>query len=330
MQITPTTADAPLTSCDVSVVIANWNGEKLLRDCLKSIYHHTKRVSFEVIVSDDRSPDRSVEFVRRHFPHVIVRVNEKNSGFARTNNAALPYVRGRYTFLLNNDTILQNDAISELVHVFDENVDVGVAGGLLINPDGTLQHAYGDFPSVFTELGRALNVISRGVWQWFPNLAVIPRETQKLTDVGYIVGANLMIRTSLARKLGLFDEAFESYFEDTDLCYRVHQTGFRVVFTSTARIVHLFGATFGKNDDAPSERKARLMERGFVRFCRKHYSRRRASAVLGLHRWAYRWRIFLLRLRLRVEPARRHLRWRGPLAANELSYSCFRDAVTNP
>jgi|GEM_PF-1003038 len=323
----PTPLSASGSTCDVSIIIANWNGEKLLKDCLGSIYQLTKSVSFEVIVSDDVSPDGSVEFVRRHFPQAVVQVNPRNSGFARTNNAALPLARGRYILLLNNDTVLQNDAISALAQVLDEQASVGICGGLLINPDGSLQHAYGAFPGVFTELARALGVQSRGKLQGWPNLAVTPRPDQGLTDVGYIVGAGLMIRRELAEKLGLFDESFEAYFEDTDLCYRAHQEGWRVVFTSSARITHLFGASYGNEAAVPSERKLGLMERGFVRFCRKHYSPSWAAWVLKLHGWAYRWQIGILKLRLRVEPARRHLRWRGPLKTYELSYKCFRETM---
>lgn len=318
------------STCDVSVIIANWNGEKLLGDCLSSIYRLTKAATIQVIVSDDVSPDGSVAFVRQHFPQAIVQVNGRNSGFARTNNAALPLVRGRYLLLLNNDTVLQNDAISALVQVLDEQPAIGICGGLLINPDGSLQHAYGAFPGVFTELARAFGIQSRGKWQAWPNLAVVPRPDQKLTDVGYIVGAGLMIRTELARSLGLFDESFEAYFEDTDLCYRAHQAGWRVVFTSTARITHLFGASYGNEANVPSERKLGLMERGFVRFCRNHYSPFRAGWILRLHRWAYMLQIAVLKLRLRVEPARRHLRWRGPLLTHELAYKCFREALLQP
>ena len=314
------------SKCDVSIIIANWNGEKLLGDCLTSIYKLTKSVSFEVIVSDDVSPDGSVDFVRQHFPQAILQINDRNSGFARTNNAALPQVRGRYLLLLNNDTILENDAISALAETLDQRPEVGICGGLLVNSDGSLQHAYGAFPNTFTELARAFGIQSRGKLQWWPNLAVTPRPGQKLTDVGYIVGAGLMIRTELAQKLGLFDEGFEAYFEDTDLCYRAHQAGWRVVFTSSARIIHLFGASYGNEATIPSERKLGLMERGFVRFCRKHYSPARVAWVLMLHRSAYALQIGILKLRLRVEPARRHLRWRGPLKANEVAYKCFQEA----
>ena len=265
-------SSAPSTKeLDVSVVIANWNGESLLGDCIDSLYRETKNVSFEIIVCDDRSPDRSVEFLRERYPHVQVHVNAVNSGFARTNNAALPFIRGRYTLLLNNDTILENDALSALVQTLDQCPKAGVCGGRLVDRGEGRQHSFGAFPGIRTEIGRALGFGRDGLFRRWPNLAQYPAKGEVTQEVGYIVGADLMIRTDLARQLGLFDEKFEAYFEDTDLCFRVHRAGYQVLFTSRARIIHLIGQSYGNEAVAPSERKLRLMETGFVRFCRKNY-----------------------------------------------------------
>lgn len=311
---------------DVSIVIANWNGENLLGDCIDSIYRETQKVSFEVIVCDDVSTDRSVELLRSKYPHVKLHVNAVNSGFARTNNAALPLVRGRYILLLNNDTILENDAVSVLAQTLDRDPRAGVCGGLLLDRGPSRQHSFGAFPGLGTELGRALGIRRDGPLRWWPNLAQYPATGETKRKVGYIVGADLMIRTDLARKLGLFDEGFEAYFEDTDLCFRVHRAGYDVIFTSDARIIHLVGQSYGNEAVSLNERKLRLMEVGFVRFCRKNYHPWHASLILALRSWALWQKIAWLNLRMSIEPKRRHLRYRDTLKLYQIIHGKFQEA----
>lgn len=311
---------------DVSVVIANWNGETLLGDCINSVYRETKKVSFEIIVCDDVSTDRSVTLLRTQYPQVKVHVNAVNSGFARTNNAALPLVRGRYILLLNNDTILENDALSILAETLDRYPQAGVCGGRLVDRGPGRQHSFGAFPGICTELGRALGFGRDGVFRRWPNLAQYPGNGEVQRSVGYIVGADLMIRTDLARQMGLFDEGFEAYFEDTDLCYRVSRAGYEVIFIAAARIIHLVGQSYGNEAVASSERKLGLMERGFVRFCRKNYRPGRARLILALRGGAMWLKIAWLNLRSRVEPTRRHLRFRAKHQMYRVSYEKFKEA----
>jgi GT2 family glycosyltransferase len=259
----------------VSVVIANWNGEAILEACLHSIFEHTKRVSFEVIVVDDASTDRSVELIRTQFPEVKLIENERNIGYAATNNRALSVARGDYLLLLNNDTILQNDAIGLMAAYLDEHEDVGVCGGTLLNPDGSVQHSFGNVPSLKLELVALLSLhrFYRKIPP--PALGIIPYNIKNVIEVEMIVGADLMIRASLARELGLYDETFNAYFEDADLCFRVKKKGFQVMYLPEPKITHLYSYSFGSEhttDVQKISRKARHMASGYKRFCKKHYS----------------------------------------------------------
>jgi len=305
-------------------------GPPCLGDCLGSLYQYTRDVGYEVILADDCSTDHSVEFVRQHFPQVRIHVNPTNLGFARTNNAALPLVRGRHLFLLNNDTVLQNDALAELAGLLDRHPNVGICGGRLFNPDGSQQHSCGSFPSVATELGSLLSLRRHGLFRRWPNLAEIPAPDETLRTVDYIVGADLMIRTSLARQLGLFDLGFAAYFEDADLCARVRQSGHQVMCTSASRITHLVGQSYGNDRTGPGERKTRLFEAGFVRFCRRHYPSARVRLILALRIAGFQKKIASLRSRLSYEPVARRPRVERALASARLSLAALRDAIRAP
>jgi GT2 family glycosyltransferase len=276
----------------VSVVIANWKGEDILTNCLRSIYEKTKTVSFEVIVVDDASPDNSVSIVQELFPQVLVLVNPQNCGYAKTNNNALPHLHGTYTLLLNNDTVFENDVLKEMVTFMDAHPDVGICGGLLLNPDGSFQHSHGSYPSAAVEL---LSIFP--IKRFFPNLnypayGIVPKPSDTVLDTAYIVGADLMIRTALAHKMALYDEDFGAYSEDTDLCYRVRQAGWRIVYISSPHITHLFGYSYGNENLEKAERKQMLMLKGFIRFCQKHYSGWKAKLIFYLRLLAYQKAIF--------------------------------------
>jgi GT2 family glycosyltransferase len=258
----------------VSIIIANWNGEAILEDCLRSIFEHTKRIPFEVIVVDDASTDRSIERVRTKFPEVCVIENEKNIGYAATNNRALTVARGEYWLLLNNDTILQNNAVELMASYLDAHTNVGICGGTLLNPDGSLQHSFGNVPSLKVELVGLFSLHRFYRKKPPPALGIIPYNIHNPIEVEMIVGADLMIRASLARELGLYDEAFNAYFEDTDLCFRAKKKGWKVIYLPEPKITHLYSYSFGNErviELQKISRKSRYMANGYKRFCKKHY-----------------------------------------------------------
>jgi GT2 family glycosyltransferase len=256
----------------VSIIIANWNGEAILRDCLHSIYQKTQSVSFEIIVVDDCSTDRSVDLIRNEFPSVKIVLNEKNLGYAKSNNRAMPFVKGKYILLLNNDTVFQNDVLMEFTTYMDAHPEAGICGGVLLNSDGSLQHSFGRFPTISIEL---INLF--GLYKFFPNysLGITPKKIFSPTETDMIVGANLFIRTNLAITLGLYDPLFTAYSEDTDLCYRVKDNGYKVMFIPNSRIIHLFGFSYGNEatqEIEKAKKKLYLLLNGLHIFCSKHYS----------------------------------------------------------
>ncbi len=267
---------------DVSIIIANWNGEKILENCLRSIYEQTRTATFEIILSDDASTDHSLALVREKFPDVKVVSSDVNTGYAQTNNRALPFANGRYILLLNNDTVFENDVLHEFVRFMDNNPTVGVCGGRLLNPDGSIQHSFGSFPSITVELAEIFFLHRLLPFLQLPRLGTVPKNLSRPQEVDMIVGAGLFIRTALARELGLYDERFEAYFEDTDLCYRAAESGWKVVFLPAPKITHLFGYSYGNESREKAERKLKLWLQSMSAFCFKHYSPAKARFILRL------------------------------------------------
>jgi GT2 family glycosyltransferase len=133
---------------DVTIIIVNWNTEKYLRDCLKSLYFQTAGVDFEVIVIDNASSDNSTDMVNNEFPGVVLIKNSENKGFAAANNQGIAITKGRYILLINSDTLIQDNAIEKVVKFSDSYDKAAVVACKILNPDKSLQPNCFMFPSI--------------------------------------------------------------------------------------------------------------------------------------------------------------------------------------
>jgi hypothetical protein len=270
---------------DVSVILTSWNGREVLRSALLSVRENTLGLTYEIIVVDDASSDGSAAMIKAEFPDIDLIVNLQNVGFARANNLGARRARGRYVFLLNNDTILLNNAIGILAGYLDRNPDAGACGGLLLNQDLSTQLSYGNYPSFFLGLIDAffLNDLLPGLN--LPKRGIAPRSPIRLVaDVDYISGADIMIRASLINSIGLFDEYFREYCEEVDFCFRARHTAHvKVAFIPEARIIHLGGLSYG------------LLKEGYIRkqfasyhkFLTKHHGKVYSFFTRLLYGWHY-------------------------------------------
>ncbi len=273
------------TPPDVSVLIANWNGSDVLADCLRSVYEKTADVSFEIIVVDDASVDQSVGMVRARFPDVKILVNQANLGFVRSNNRGIRMAGGRYLLLLNSDTLLANNALKILADHMDSHPDAGVCGAWLKNPDMTSQISYGDFPSLGQALVDALFLNDLFPGAGFLNRGVIPRgNPTSPREVSYVSGADLFLRKEIVDRIGLFDELYEAYCEETDLCYRIKTyERLKVHFVPEAQIVHLGGASYGKL----GKRQLQMQFLSFDKFLTKYHGKIYSMVTRLFYAWHF-------------------------------------------
>ena len=268
---------------DVSVIVSNWNGSGLLRDCLRSIYDRTQDVALQVIFVDDASTDDSAAMVRSAFPGVTLIVNDRNVGFARANNLGVERATGRYVLLLNSDTVLVNNAIQVLAEFLDKHPGAAICGGCLVNADLTMQISYGSFPTFSQAVVDALFLNDLFPRAGFPNRGSYPPASLTVPrKVDFIIGADILIRRDVIARMGLFDEEFGAYCEEVDFCYRVTGGfGRNVYYVPGARIIHLGGMSYGNL----GERQIRLTYRGYDRFLRKHHGWGYAFATRALYAW---------------------------------------------
>jgi GT2 family glycosyltransferase len=246
---------------DVSILIVCWNSERFIYNCLKSIYEHTKSYSFEVIIVDNGSSDKTVEIIEENFPDVKVINAGVNYGFARANNIAIGRASGDFYFLLNPDTYFWSDIIGELVGFMKGHPEAGGATPKIVDETGGIDlSAVRNFPSVtgtiFTQLGLRKMFEGNILFgkEYLPDF-----DRVSVKEVPYVNGAAILIPRSVMSEVGLLDEKLPMYFEDLDLCAKIRRIGRPLYFVPYAILVH-YGAK--SSEISPVRLVLLVMEKG--------------------------------------------------------------------
>ena len=228
---------------DITIVIVNWNTKNLLRDCLRSIYRTVRDMTFEVIVVDNASQDGSVAMLEEGFADVRILANSENRGFAAANNQAFAVMKGRYALLLNTDTVLTEGAVHELFAFMENNRRVAMVGGQLLNRDGSKQNSIANVPTLFTL------VMNTSLLEYlFPRKYPSKRyEHKKPLEIESVIGACMLVRKKAMDEVGIFDERYFFFFEETDWACQMRAAGWQVCHVPSASIYHLQGQSIGRN-----------------------------------------------------------------------------------
>src|SRR5271165_4733385 len=236
---------------DLTVIIPSYNTRGLLRNCLESIYLHTRGITFEVICVDDNSPDGSADMVAESFPQVILVRNEVNLSYAKNGNLGMRMARARYACLLDSDTMLIGNAFLALIGFMDEHPEAAVCGPKLLNPDGTVQHHIRSFAGLGTFFLQTLN------WhKLFPNSRLMNRyyntdfdysQAQQVESIGTSV---YMIRRSTWKRAGMLDECFRLALVDLAYNYMLNREGYKVYYAPCAEAIHFGGQSINQNTPA--------------------------------------------------------------------------------
>ncbi len=266
-------AAAPL----VSVIVVSWNTRELLRACLDSIYAQPPDGPFDVWVVDNASADGSPAMVRERFPQAHLIENATNRGFAAANNLGLRQSRGRYALLLNSDAEATPGALTAMARFMDEHPRAGAAGPKLLNPDGSFQASYARFPTLLSEL--ALLTGTARWWQGPYAPSPRPQASEQARPVDWVAGAALIVRRAAMDEVGLMDERYFLYSEETDWCWRLGRGGWPVWYLPRVEIVHHAGASSQQR----SVQTYALLYEGKLRFFAQHYGPWAAGGLrLGL------------------------------------------------
>lgn len=248
---------------DLSIVIVNWNTSDLLRDCLASVQKGVSALAVEILVVDNASADGSADMVRDEFPGVQLIENARNLGFAAGNNVALKRARGRYVMLLNTDTLVHGAVLPEAVAWLDAHPEVGVIGPRVLNSDGSVQPSCSAFPSLRHLTMQALGLTRIARWDSY-RMTGWDRSSERAVEV--ISGAAMFVRRAAMDQVGLLDEAFFFYGEETDWCHRFGRAGWKLVFVPIPEVTHFGGGAVGKLN----HKRDVMMTEGTTRLHRKH------------------------------------------------------------
>ena len=265
---------------DVAIIIVNWNGRRLLAKCIESIIKHPPSAPYEIVVVDNASTDGSAEWLRAAqsegwLKETTLRLieNEENVGFGRANNIAFSQTDARMLFLLNSDTEVREGAIDRLVETLQSNEKAGGCGPKLLNTDGGLQ------PSVYRNPPTVWEILVTGLRLYY----LLPRPIRAELLLGpywdhsrrrttrMLHGAAILLRREVIDSVGGFDEEFHFYGEDIELCLRIVNSGWELIFEPEAQVVHHDGESallrWGSE-----ERHRRLVD-GILRCYRKSLPR---------------------------------------------------------
>ena len=275
---------------DLSIITVNTNdGEKLIPQ-MESLVLGGEGITYEHIISDNRSTDGSLDKIRTKFPKAHIVENGKNIGFGAANNAALPHATGEYILLLNPDMRVEPGSLKKIRDWMQVHPDVGIASPKLIQEDGTIQQSAlpRRFPGLLDQIAIVFklphifpSVLNRYLYKGFD-----PEVEQ---DVDSVRGSFMLMRREIADTLGwLFDPRYFIWFEDVDTCREAKKQGFRIVYTPIVSCVDYVGQTFKRQ---PSVQKQKWFTE---------------SMILYFKKWESPWKAIVLRV---VRPLGIALTW---------------------
>lgn len=232
---------------DVATIIVSFNCREVLRECLRSL-----PAGSEVVVVDNAAADGTAEMVRTEFPSILLIANNTNRGFAAACNQGIEASDGEFVLLLNPDAFLDSRALETLLRVMRTYPTVGACGPRILNTDGTLQLSCRAFPTLWLlvcdELRLSALFGSRG---WFRGYRMSAGPLDKTREVDQLMGSCLLLRRPTLEQVGPLDERFFVYFEEVDLCRRLKDVGWGVLFVHDAVITHIGGQS-SKTDSRAS------------------------------------------------------------------------------
>lgn len=227
---------------DVTIIIVNYNTKQLLGDCIQSIYEKTFDVNYEIIIVDNASNDGSQEFIRKNFPKTVLIESEFNLGFGLANNLGAKSAKGKFLFFLNSDTVLFENSIKILTEFFkskEKKLNIGVLGAMLVDEKHTINGFGSHFPTCTEE--NLINLRKIPIVKWF--VSIPQRQSYNFEnsyfEVGYVIGADMLLRKELFDKMNGFSKEFFMYYEESDLQKRIHNNGFRQYVLTKTNIIHL-------------------------------------------------------------------------------------------
>ena len=230
---------------DLSVVIVNYQTFELTKNTINSIFQYSYPFSLEIIVVDNASGDDSLSRLKDYFEDRVMFIDSsENNGFAAGNNQALKIAKGKHVLLLNSDTIVLENTLENIYNYMEEHTDVGATGCRVVLENGDLDKACKrSFPNVKNSFFRLFHIPTNSKDDNY-NLDDLP--DGEVYEIDCLTGAFMFVRKETLDEVGFLDETFFMYGEDIDLCFRIKNAGWKIVYYGKSKIMHLKGASSKK------------------------------------------------------------------------------------
>ncbi len=255
-------------ACDLSIIIVNWNGGRLLTRCIETIASSAPKVAYEIVIVDNASTDDSLAQLRASevagpmidSARIRIILNDDNRGFGAANNQAFAFTDSPYVFLLNSDTEVPPGTIDTLVEKLESDPKIGACGPKMLNPDGSLQ------TSVFFNPPCVWHTVMSQLWLY----RLLPRRLRGELLLGWhwnhdreravpmLGGAAILARREMIEQVGGFDERFHMYAEDNEWCWRITKSNWRLIFVPDALLLHHGAQSSGKRWSPADQIRVRL------------------------------------------------------------------------
>jgi GT2 family glycosyltransferase len=235
---------------DISIIIVNYNLAKEIEDCLNSLLQFINadnQIKYEVIIVDNNSPDQKLAETEKKFNQDIIKFYylDENIGFGKGCNYGFSKSSGKYLCFLNPDTIIKENIFTPIINLFKNDNSIGIIGPKQQVRKPFFDFSAGFYPNIVFEL---FNLIGVGVFFEGFLVYLLTRVNQnKVLEVDWILGACIFIKSNLFREIGGFDKDYFMFYEEVDLCKRVSNKGYKIIY-SQKHIIHHIGSVSGKKD----------------------------------------------------------------------------------
>jgi GT2 family glycosyltransferase len=264
----------------LTISIVNYNAGDYLLRCLESLDKVKDELDFDVFVVDNDSKDDSIEKSKKKFPKFNYIENKENLGFGKAHNIVLEKAKTPYLLTLNPDCEVPKGTLKYIYEFMENNLDVGISTAKVEKADGSLDIAsHRGFPTprasfeyFFLKNDRAYHLTDR--------------DMTKVHEVDSVVGAFMFMRSDVIKKVGYFDEDYFLYGEDIDLCFKVKQAGFKVMYVPDVKVMHVKGVSSGIKKHSQNQSSANTNTRNLATyyfyhtmkvFYKKHYAKKYPS-----------------------------------------------------
>lgn len=225
----------------LSIIITHHKTPILLKLCLKAIKENITDINYELIITDCEADNKNNNLIKGLFPDAKIVSFSENVGYAKIVNTGINLSKGDYILILNADIITTKDAVSKMIDFINQNDKIGIIGPQLLSFKNTYQDSCFRFPTFKTIIARRTFL---GRTRWGRNKVsqfAVQNNRFEPKEVDWLQGSAMLVRKEAIKKVGLWDERFFMYFEDTDWCRRFWQRDYKVFYLPTARMYHYYG-----------------------------------------------------------------------------------------